>query len=71
MAFKNDLSLSFFGKISLNEQWSEAKNVRNVSYTFVRCSRFFRRLALFLQFQEFSSQLSEFISDRAETLGLT
>ena len=31
---KNDLSLSLFGKISLNEQWSE-ENVRNVSYTCV------------------------------------
>ena len=30
MAFKNDLSLSLFGKISLNEPWSE-ENVRNVS----------------------------------------
>ena len=40
MAFKNDLSLSLFGKISLNEEWSE-ENVRNVSYACVRCSRFF------------------------------
>ena len=41
MAFKNDLSLSLFGKISINEQWSE-ENVRNVSYNCVRCSRFFQ-----------------------------
>ena len=41
MAFKNDLSLSLFCEISLNEQWSE-ENVRNVSYTCVRCSRFFQ-----------------------------
>ena len=36
--FKNDLSLSLFGKISLNEQWSE-ENVGNVSHTCVRGSR--------------------------------
>ena len=41
MAFKNDLSLSLSCKISLNEQWSE-EHVRNVSYTCVRCSRFFQ-----------------------------
>ena len=41
MAFKNDLSLSLFGKISLNKQWSE-ENDRNVSYTCVRCSRLFQ-----------------------------
>ena len=35
VAFKNDLSLSLFGKISLNEQWSE-ENVSNVSHTCVR-----------------------------------
>ena len=29
---RNDLPLSLFGEISLNEQWSE-ENVRNVSYT--------------------------------------
>ena len=63
MAFKNDLSLSLFGKISLNEQWS-GENVRNVSDTCVRCSRSFKWL--FLQFEEFSSRSSEFIGDRAK-----
>ena len=41
MAFKNEMSLSLFCKISLNEQRCE-ENVRNVSYTCVRCSRFFQ-----------------------------
>ena len=63
MAFKTDLSLSLFGKISLNNQWSE-ENVRNVSHTCVGRNRSFKRL--FLQFQEFSSRSSEFISDRAK-----
>ena len=61
MAFKNDLSLSLFCKISLNEQWSE-ENVRNVSYTCVWCSRSFKRL--FLQLQEFSLRSSKFIKTK-------
>ena len=41
MAFKNDLSLSLFGKISLNEQWSE-ENVRNASHNLCTMKSFFQ-----------------------------
>ena len=65
MALKNDLSLSSFGKISLNEQWSE-ENVRNVSYTLLVYDAVVFSRGCFFNFKSSVNDRASLLNDRAK-----